>query len=71
MSNLTATSVTSSVVELKTIDNTKVKIQKANVGAIEEIPASVRTESYTKIYVSGFEFKVAMAYAEVSKLIFG
>jgi hypothetical protein len=55
--------------EIKTIDNTRVKIQKSNVGAIEEIPASARTEGYIKVYVEGFSFSVRMTLDEFMKLI--
>jgi hypothetical protein len=56
-------------IEIKTIDNTRVKIQKANIGAIEEIPSSARTEGYIKVYVEGFSFSVRMTLDEFTKLL--
>ena len=58
-------------VELKTMDNTKVRFLRKNVGAIEEIPASARTEGYIKVYVGGFAFQIAMEFDEVTKAIYG
>ncbi|MES3037095.1 MAG: hypothetical protein V4736_04235 [Bdellovibrionota bacterium] len=59
------------IVELKTMDNTKVSFLRGNVGAVEEIPASSRTEGYIKVYVSGYAFQIAMTYEEVLKVIYG
>lgn len=58
-------------IEVKTIENTRVRIQKSNIGAIEEIPTTARSEGYIKIYVEGFAFNVRMTFEEVMKVIHG
>jgi len=59
----------SKFVEFKTVDNTKVRFQKSNIAAVEEIPASARSEGYVKIFVAGFAFSVRLTLEEVMKAI--
>lgn len=59
----------SNPVEFKTIDNTLIRVIPENVGAIEEIRASSRTEGLVKIYTAGFAFNVALTLEEVSTLL--
>lgn len=58
-------------VAFKTIENTRVQVQKKNIGAVEEIPATARSEGYVKIYVAGFSFNVRMTLEEVQRAIAG
>ena len=51
----------------KTLDNTTVYLQKGQIGAIEEIPESSRSQAYLKVYASGFKFMIAMKLEDFQK----
>lgn len=54
---------------LTTTDNSNVYIKKESIDAIEEIVGSARTDTYIKIYVKGYHFKLKMNLNDIKLLL--
>jgi hypothetical protein len=50
--------------EVRTIENTHVRIRKDHVSAIEEIPPTARSPGYLKLYISGYSFNVSLEFKD-------
>lgn len=59
----------SNYIQLTTLDNTTVYINKSLIGGIEEIPATSRSEAYLKLYTAGFKFMVKISFDELIQKI--
>lgn len=57
------------VIQLKTLEGTKIWVAIDQITAIEIIPNTMRAEGYTKIYIPGFEIRTNFDHKKLLKMI--
>jgi hypothetical protein len=59
----------SSFFSVKTRENTMAHFHRSAIGAVEEIPASLRSEAYLKVYINGYQFSIDMSLKDFFQLL--